>query len=438
MTMPSGVAQGWHRHGDRAGDAGERKGRKIGNGAHRSDPLFQALGQARRVVQQGQHIGADKSEMGNTRFPQTRLLLSRIVPRASNEPAPARTSRRATSSASVSSGPSGFLRRADIARQSEEARQAKRVLRPESRHQRLQIGVAVASTKLFGVMTSNPPASKRFFANIARAVKSATRQDWPESPRAMPFRAASASARSRRASKGSASRIEGNGISTGLSFERSEHLDNRFLNFRKFADTGDGQAAGPDILQATIARIADHLGDESVAKRAAMPGLAVMFCVSMSWNSDHALVASSSVRASISARTGGGINRAVQVRFIGEDQAGVACEPPRRAIRQPESRREWQHLHQIRTAHTGREGRDGVAQQVHMRIAPSQHAPGGFRVQPDGPGREATGLFIRAIRRRIARNFAMVRNWSSSATSVNESIAELPPARGRARPVPRK
>ena len=105
-------------------------------------------------------------------------------------------------------------------------------------------------------------------------------------------------------------------------------------------------------------------------------------------------------------------------RFDSSSRMSCVLRAMRRAKRsgRPSAGGERQHRDGVRAAEAGRERRDGGAQHVHPRIAPRHHAPRGLGRDEGRRGREAAGLLdARPQLSQMARNFAIVRNWSASA-----------------------
>ena len=92
------------------------------------------------------------------------------------------------------------------------------------------------------------------------------------------------------------------------------------------------------------------------------------------------------------AGAGRGIGDAPEIALFEQDELGVAGDAAREGIGQAERGGEGLDGDRIGAADPGREGRDGAAQQVDVRVALRQRAPRRFGMDADRLRRQAAGL----------------------------------------------
>ena len=90
---------------------------------------------------------------------------------------------------------------------------------------------------------------------------------------------------------------------------------------------------------------------------------------SISWNSVQAALAELFGQILDAAGAGGGVGDPRKVRFLEQDELGVARDSSRETLGQAERQRERQHRDGVGAAEAGRDDRDGRAQHVHVGVA---------------------------------------------------------------------
>ena len=157
---------------------------------------------------------------------------------------------------------------------------------------------------------------------------------------------------------------------------------------REFAGAGDRRPARGDVATGLLPRFGDArlfaAGSEACDDTAlVLDGL----------KQTPSLLAQGAGQRLEGAGAGGWVRDAPQVRFLGEDELRVAGHAAGEAVGQAEGGGEWQNGDAVRSAQGGGEGRHRHAQHVDPRVALRRHAPGGLRVEANGPGREPAGFF---------------------------------------------
>ena len=165
-----------------------------------------------------------------------------------------------------------------------------------------------------------------------------------------------------------------------------EHRDVRFVEVGEDADAGEGILAPRDGCSAFGADGGDVALNETVLERCG--GAARRFNLLKELPGRAA-----KLTGQIFNRTGtrGRIGDLGEVRFLKEDELGVARDAARKWVGQTASGGERQDGDRIGAAEGGRDHGDGGAQDVHVRVARGERAPRRFRRDERRRGREPAG-----------------------------------------------